>query len=129
MNLNSKHKVQAAFSTSSMTDVVFLLLIFFMLTSSFITPSGMPVNLPTSKSSNIVLQKVSVTITNNGDYYVNDKKVAIGNLKTVLQREFAGEEGLVVLHCDKDVTMQSFVTIADIATSLEAKVSLATKPN
>ncbi|MGB3466138.1 MAG: biopolymer transporter ExbD [Cyclobacteriaceae bacterium] len=129
MNLNSKHKVQAAFSTSSMTDVVFLLLIFFMLTSSFITPSGMPVNLPTSKSSNIVLQKVSVTITNTGDYYVNDKKVAIGNLKNVLQREFAGEEGLVVLHCDKDVTMQSFVTIADIATSLEAKVSLATKPN
>ncbi|MBV6645551.1 MAG: biopolymer transporter ExbD, partial [Cyclobacteriaceae bacterium] len=52
MNLKSKHKVEASFSMSSMTDVIFLLLIFFMLTASFITPSGLPVNLPTSKSAN-----------------------------------------------------------------------------
>lgn len=129
MNLNSKHKVQAAFSTSSMTDVVFLLLIFFMLTSSFITPSGLPVNLPTSKSSTIVLQKVSVTITNRGEFYVNDKKTGLGKLKMVLRNEFAGKEGLVVLHCDKDVKVQDLISVADIATSLEAKVSIATKPN
>ncbi|MEL6559233.1 MAG: biopolymer transporter ExbD [Bacteroidota bacterium] len=129
MNLNSKHKVQAAFSTSSMTDVVFLLLIFFMLTSSFITPSGLPVNLPTSKSSTIVLQKVSVTITNRGEFYVNDKKTGLGKLKMVLRSEFAGKEGLVVLHCDKDVKVQDLISVADIATSLEAKVSIATKPN
>ena len=129
MNLNSKHKVQAAFSTSSMTDVVFLLLIFFMLTSSFITPSGLPVNLPTSKSSTIVLQKVSITITNRGEFFVNDKKTGLGKLKMVLRNEFAGKEGLVVLHCDKDVKVQDLISVADIATSLEAKVSIATKPN
>lgn len=129
MNLKSKHKVQAAFSTSSMTDVVFLLLIFFMLTSSFITPSGLPVNLPTSKSSTIFLQKVSVTITNQGEFFVNDKKTGLGKLKMVLRNEFAGKEGLVVLHCDKDVTVQDLISVADIATSLEAKVSIATKPN
>jgi len=129
MNLSSKHKVQAAFSTSSMTDVVFLLLIFFMLTSSFITPSGQPVNLPTSKNSNIVLQKVSVSITNKGKFFVNDKEVPLSRLKTVLRSEFAGEEGLVVLHCDKDVPVQDLISVADIATSLEAKVSIATKPN
>lgn len=129
MNLNSKHKVQATFSTSSMTDVVFLLLIFFMLTSSFITPSGLPVNLPTSKSSTIVLQKVSITITNKGEFFVNDKKTGLGKLKMVLRNEFAGKEGLVVLHCDKDVKVQDLISVADIATSLEAKVSIATKPN
>ncbi len=129
MNLSSKHKVQAAFSTSSMTDVVFLLLIFFMLTSSFITPSGQPVNLPTSKNSTIVLQKVSVTITNKGKFFVNDKEVSLSRLKIVLRNEFAGKEGLVVLHCDKDVPVQDFISVADIATSLEAKVSIATKPN
>ena len=129
MNLNSKHKVQAAFSTSSMTDVIFLLLIFFMLTASFITPSGQPVNLPTSKNSNIVMQKVSVTITNKGKFYVNDKEVSLNRLKMVLRNEFEGKEGVVVLHCDNDVPVQNLISVADIATSLEAKVSIATKPN
>ena len=129
MNLKSKHKVEAAFSMSSMTDVIFLLLIFFMLTASFITPSGLPVNLPSSKSSTIVLQKVSVTITKNLDYYVNDKKVNVNRLEMELKNSFAGKEGLVVLHCDKEVPVEALVNVASIATSLEAKVSIATKPN
>lgn len=129
MNLKSKHKVEASFSMSSMTDVIFLLLIFFMLTASFITPSGLPVNLPTSKSSNIVIQKVSVTITKDQEYFVDDKKVRMSQIEGELRSAFAGKEGVVVLHCDKSVPVETLVTIASIATSLEAKVSIATKPN
>lgn len=114
---------------SSMTDIIFLLLIFFMLTASFITPSGLPVNLPSSKNSSIVLQKVSVTITKNLDYYVNDKKISFNRLEMELRNSFAGKEGLVVLHCDQDVPVNELVKVASIATSLEAKVSIATKPN
>jgi biopolymer transport protein ExbD len=129
MNLKSKHKVDSSFSMSSMTDIIFLLLIFFMLTSSFITPSGLPVNLPTSRSSNIVMQKVSVTITSDLKYYVDDKPVSKNQLEGVLRNSFAGKEGVVVLHCDKSVPVEHLVTVAAIATSLEAKVSIATKPN
>lgn len=128
MNLKSKHKVEAGFSMSSMTDVVFLLLIFFMLTSSFITPSGLQINLPSSKSSEIVIQKVSVTITKDLQYFVNDKKVAVNQLEGVLRDAFAGKEGVVVLHCDSKVPVENVVRVAGIATSLEAKVSIATKP-
>jgi len=128
MNLQSKHKVEATFSMSSMTDVVFLLLIFFMLTSSFITPSGLPVNLPSSKTSEIVLQKVSVTITANGDYYINDKKLNVNQLEGSLRNALSGKEGVVVLHCDKSVPVEHLVKVAGIATALEAKVSIATKP-
>lgn len=128
MNLKSKHKVEAAFSMSSMTDVIFLLLVFFMLTSSFITPSGLPVNVPSSKSSEIVMQKVGVTITEDLQYYVNDKKVGINQLEAVLRDAFAGKEGVVVLHCDKTVPVENVVKVAGIATSLEARVSIATKP-
>ena len=112
-----------------MTDVIFLLLIFFMLTSSFVTPSGLPVSLPTSKSSNIVMQKVSVTITKDRAFFVNNEKVSINRLKMVLQGELSGHQGVVVLHCDKSVPVDLLVKVADIATSLEAKVSIATKPN
>lgn len=129
MDLKSKHKVEASFSMSSMTDVIFLLLIFFMLTSSFITPSGLPVNLPTSKSSNIVMQKVSVTITPDLQYFVNDKNTTLNNLEAALKTELMDKEGVVVLHCDKSVPVEHLVNVASIATKLEAKISLATKPD
>ena len=129
MNINSKYKVDATFSMSSMTDIVFLLLIFFMLTSSFITPSGLPVNLPTSKSSAIVMQKVSVTITKELGYYVDDQLISKDQLEGILRNSFNGEEGSVVLHCDKKVPVEDLVYVASIATMLEAKVSIATKPN
>ena len=129
MDLRPKNKIETAFSMSSMTDVIFLLLIFFMLTASFVTPSGLPVNLPTSKSSTIVLQKVSVSITSDLRYFVNDKSVNRNNLEMVLRNELSGKEGIVVLHIDKSVPTEHLVYVAGIATALEAKVSIATKPN
>lgn len=128
MDLRSKHKVDASFSMSSMTDIIFLLLIFFMLTSSFITPSGLPVNLPSSKSSTIVMQKVSVTITSDLQFYVNAQRTTMGRLETDLARELKGKEGIVVLHIDKSVPTEYLVKVAGIATALKAKVSIATKP-
>ena len=128
MNLKTTNKINPLFSMSSMTDIIFLLLIFFMLTASFVTPSGLPVNLPSSKSSSIVIQKVSVTITNDLRYFVNENETSIDNLEMVLRNEIGDEEGLVVLHCDKDVPVEHLVNVAGIATSLEAKVSIASTP-
>jgi biopolymer transport protein ExbD len=128
MPLQSKHKVDTAFSMSSMTDVIFLLLIFFMLTSTFITPSGLPVNLPSSKSSNIVMQRVSVTITPDVRFYVNSRRVTRDLLEIELAKALQGKEGVVVLHVDKSVPVEYLVDVASIATSLKAKVSIATKP-
>ena len=129
MDLKSNQKIQATFSMSSMTDIIFLLLIFFMLTSSFITPSGMPVNLPSSKSSTIVMQKVSVTITADQKYFVNEQRTTIRRLPDDLKAALKGQEGVVVLHIDKSVPTEHLVEVASIATSLKAKVSIATKPN
>ena len=128
MNIKSKHKVNSTFSMSSMTDIIFLLLIFFMLTASFITPSGLPINLPSSKSSNIVIQKISISITEELEYFVNDEKIEIQNLEMILKNELQGKDGLIVLHCDKSVPVEKLVEVAGIATLLEAKVSIATKP-
>tara|TARA_B100001113_G_C20696350_1_gene443083 strand:+ start:91 stop:483 length:393 start_codon:yes stop_codon:yes gene_type:complete len=128
MNLKTTNKINPLFSMSSMTDIIFLLLIFFMLTASFVTPSGLPVNLPSSKSSSIVIQKVSVTITNDLRYFVNENETSIDNLEMVLRNEIGDEDGLVVLHCDKNVPVEHLVNVAGIATSLEAKVSIASTP-
>ena len=129
MPFESKHKIDSSFSMSGMTDVIFLLLIFFMLTSSFITPSGLPVNLPSAKKSNIVMQKVSVTITDDLKYYINNRRVARTRIEQELRRELNGEDGMVTLHIDKQVPTEYLVEVAGMAASLNAKVSIATKPN
>jgi len=128
MGLSSKNKIDPSFNMSSMTDLVFLLLVFFMLTSSFITPSGLPVSLPSSASSSIEVQKVSVTVTRDLDYFVDDKKISKSMLEGELKSKLGGPNGSVVLHIDKDVPWEHGVYVAGIATSLEAKVVVATKP-
>lgn len=128
MGLQSKHKVDAAFSMSSMTDIIFLLLIFFMLTSSFITPSGLPVNLPSSETSDIVMQEVTVTVTKDLKFSVNDKVVSRDQIKTELAALLKDKKGQVVLHIDKQVPVEYLVEIGGIAANLEANVSIATQP-
>ena len=129
MDLKSKHKVNSAFSMSSMTDIVFLLLIFFMLTASFITPSGLPVNLPSSAASKIVMQKTSITITKELRYYINEKEVSLRNMERELSNELGGaEESSVTLHVDKTVDSEYLLKVAGIASKLKAKVTVVTKP-
>ncbi|MEN8247913.1 MAG: biopolymer transporter ExbD [Bacteroidota bacterium] len=129
MKFDSKYKIDSSFSMSGMTDVIFLLLIFFMLTSSFITPSGLPVSLPSAKKSKIVMQKVTVTISQDLKYYINERRVTRSRIEQELKRELNGEEGMVTLHIDKEVPTEYLVEVAGIAASLNAKVSIATKPN
>jgi biopolymer transport protein ExbD len=128
MGLQQKNKVDASFSMSSMTDIIFLLLIFFMLTSSFITPSGLSVNLPSSETSDIVMQEVTVSVTKDLQFSVNDQLVTRDQLKSVLTPLLEGKKGQVVLHLDKEVPVEYLVEIGGIAAGLSANVSIATKP-
>jgi biopolymer transport protein ExbD len=128
MDLKPKTKIDTSFSMSSMTDIVFLLLIFFMLTAQFVTPSSLPISLPSSVATNVVLQKVSITITKDLRYSINDRQVSFEHLESELKQELNEKEGVVVLHVDKSVPVEHLVKVAGIATKLKAKVSVATKP-
>lgn len=131
MNLKSKHKVDPSFNMSSMTDVIFLLLIFFMLTSSFITPSALPVSLPSSKTSPITLQKVVLTVTADKRYFVDEKEVSFVGLKSALKAKLSQDnvdDNVIVVHADKDLKYNDVIEVAGVAAELRAKVSLATKP-
>lgn len=128
MDIKSKHKVDANFSMSSMTDIVFLLLIFFMLTSSFITPSGLPVNLPSAAVGNIVSQSNSLTITADLRYYLNDNEVSINNLERELRKVATEVNGSVAIHVDESVDTKHLVKVAGIAMKLKQKLTIVTKP-
>ncbi|HEY8402464.1 MAG TPA: biopolymer transporter ExbD, partial [Cytophagaceae bacterium] len=109
---------------------IFLLLIFFMLTSNLVIPSGLPVNLPTSKPPTEIPPpaKVHLTISSGLEYFINDRKVLVENLEAELKKELNPEENVVVLHIDESVDVKYFVEAAGIAASLGAKLSIATLP-
>jgi biopolymer transport protein ExbD len=127
MNLRSKSRISADFNMSSMTDVVFLLLIFFMLTSSFVTPTAVPVSLPTSSTAPpIVIQRINVTITKDLQYYLNESPTTLEQIRPQLAGLLQGvAEGVVVLSIDKTVPVEHLVKVAGIANDLKAKVSIA----
>jgi biopolymer transport protein ExbD len=75
------------------------------------------------------MPRVSVTITTDLKYFVNEQRTTLNRLPDDLQAALKGQEGVVVLHIDKSVPTEHLVNVASIATSLKAKVSIATKPN
>jgi len=129
MSLRSKNKVSANFSMSSMTDIVFLLLIFFMLTSTLVSPNALKLLLPNSKARTLEKQTISVSITPEIEYYIEDQKFPFNQLENQLKQRLAKEqEPAIVLHADKTVDIEFAVKVMDIAYRNKYKVVLATNP-
>ena len=127
MSLKSKNKVSANFSMSSMTDIVFLLLIFFMLTSTLVSPNALKLLLPNSKSRTLEKQTISVSITPEIEYYIEDQKFPFDQLEIQLKKLLENEqEPAIVLHADKTVDIEHIVKVMDIAYRNKYKIVLAT---
>ena len=99
-----------------------------MLTSNFVTPSGLKVDLPSSESTVVEMQKISVTITKDLNYYVNNRPVSRANLRSELRAALKDGMGVVAIHIDKTVATEHLVFVAGIANALEAKVSVVAEP-
>ena len=128
MALRSKNKVSAAFSMSSMTDIVFLLLIFFMLTSTLVTTNALDLVLPNSTAQTVKKQRVSVSINENFEYFIDKEAVELKYIETQLIDKLAGQdEQVVVLRVDKSVPIEYAVEVMDIAYRNKFKIVLATQ--
>ena len=112
-----------------MTDIVFLLLIFFMLTVSSVTPQAIPIDLPLSSNADVLLPQIDVTITADLTYYVDHQKTTRDQLEGLLQQKINTAQRLVLLQVDKSVPVAHMIYVADIAASLHAKVAVATQPD
>ena len=130
MNLsNSRHKVDPAFNMSSMTDIVFLLLIFFMLTSSFVSETAMPVNLPKGSPTNVSqLPSIKISVSKDLQYEINEKKVTVEELDVELLKIATSIDfnDVIVIRADKDVTHGVAIELATLASKHGKKVSFAT---
>jgi len=129
MGIKSRNKVSPNFNMSSMTDIVFLLLIFFMLTSTLVSPNALKLLLPSSSSKTLAPQTVSVSITKELNYYVNKQQVEFEFLETILLKKMSGNpENSIILHVDKQIPVEEAVKVMDIASRNRFRMVLATKP-
>ena len=129
MALRSRNKVSVQFSMSGMTDIVFLLLIFFMITSTLIAPNALKLLLPQSKHQTAAKPITTVSITRDAQFYIESERISISQLEIELQSRLMNEpEPTIALHVDENVPMKEVVKVMNIAKDNRYKLILATSP-
>jgi biopolymer transport protein ExbD len=127
MKFKDRNKISPDFSMSSMTDIVFLLLIFFMLTAS--TPNALDLILPKAKGKSTNTQNVSISIKKNENYYVDNKEVAVGQIENTMRSLLRDKENpTILLRVEESVPIEKAVLVMDIANRNKFKVILAVRP-
>ena len=127
MKLKGRNKVNPEFSMSSMTDIVFLLLVFFMLTSN--APNALDLLLPKAKGKSTNTQNVSVTIDKNLRYFVNNEQINGEYIEVELKKALADQEKpTIILRAEESVAIREAVNVMDIANRNNYKVILAVRP-
>lgn len=134
MAIKIRNKRSVEFSTASMSDLVFLLLIFFMLTSTLVSPNAIKLLLPSSNSRTMAKQTLTVYVNELGQYFVDQDYVEVQNLQNAIHARISTEiEATVVLRADKTVEVQHIVNVIDAVNGIndklntKHKVILATK--
>lgn len=128
MKLKGRNKVSPDFSMSSMTDIVFLLLIFFMLTAN--SPNALDLLLPKAKGKSTNTQNVSVSIDKNLQYFVNNERINGEYIEIELKKALRGQDKpTIILRAEESVALREAVNVMDIANRNNYKVILAVRPN
>lgn len=136
MAIKIRNSRNLQFSMASMSDLVFLLLIFFMLTSTLVAPNAIKLLLPSSESRTMAKQTVTVYINEESMVFLEENPVDLEQLQTGLMQKLAGEmEGSVVLRAHYTVPVQQIVNVIDVVNDINRagqtkhKVILATQPS
>ena len=130
MNIRGRNKITPEFNISSMTDIVFLLLIFFMLASTLVTTNAIDILLPKAAGKTENKKAVSVSIKKDLSYFIDQRQVSDTQLETELISVLKAEQTpTLILRAEKSVPVENVVRVMDIANRNKFKVILAVKPN
>lgn len=131
MGLKKRNQVSAEFNMSSLTDIIFLLLIFFMLTSTLVSPNALNLKLPGSNSKTVAPSTISVSVIPDGTFYVGTSQVEKENLKSFivqqLKKEAEPEKATIVINAELGTPIEHVVAIMDVARILKVGAILATE--
>ncbi|RQP13432.1 MAG: biopolymer transporter ExbD [Chryseobacterium sp.] len=128
MELKRRNRISAEFSMASMTDIIFLLLIFFMITSSAISQSAIDVKLPQADNQNPnVTDPLTVSITKDGKYFIDDKEVPREQVEAYLQNQLQGQQvPSFTIRADENALHKDVVYLMSIAENHKYNIAIAT---
>ncbi|MDR1742806.1 MAG: biopolymer transporter ExbD [Dysgonamonadaceae bacterium] len=135
MALKQRLNVEASFSMASMTDIIFLLLIFFMITSTIVVPNSIKVLLPQSQQQAQAKPITRLTIDKDLNYYVatgneTEKRVSFDQITPFLQAAYSAEPDIfVAVYADESIPYKEVVRVLDIANRNNFKMVLMTRAN
>ena len=130
MKFSRRARQEVEVNLTPLIDVVFLLLIFFMLASTLVTTSAIDIILPKASGKTENKKSISVNITEDLTFYIDNKRVTENMLENELINTLSNEEKpTIVLRSEKTVPVQYVVTVMDIANRNKFKVVLAVTPN
>lgn len=117
MGLRKRSKVSATFSMSSLTDIIFLLLIFFMLTSSLVTPNALNLRLPGRNDNSVTTDShvPTIDVDRRGKYHYDNKRVTIKSIEAKLKRLARTKKPIATIAPDKDAPVESVIAVMDLA--------------
>jgi biopolymer transport protein ExbD len=130
MNLRGRKRPVAEVHTSAMNDIMFFLMLFFLIASTVTNPNVVKLLLPRSDSGQAVSKKtISVEVTKDLEYFIDRRQVNSSEIMPTLQ-SYRGqaEELTIILYVDQTIAIQNVVNIMDIANKLKIKMVLATEP-
>ncbi|HMU14655.1 MAG TPA: biopolymer transporter ExbD [Flavobacteriales bacterium] len=129
MNLRRRHTEDAEVSTESLNDIMFFLLLFFLIISTLANPNVIKLMLPKSANNEqLAKQQVNLGVTKDKQYTINKKPVPFDQLEAAISAEIAGlDQPTVVLHFDRELSVQDLVDVMQIGTKIKVKMVLATQ--
>jgi len=129
MALRSRNKVEVSYSVAGMTDIIFLLLLFFMLTSTLISPNAVKLLLQQSNSQSSNRPITTVSITRDIVFYIEKTRIDISQLELMLRQKIGNtEDPTIAIHADRSVPIEYIVEVMNVARRNNYKVILATSP-
>jgi biopolymer transport protein ExbD len=128
MNIKRKRYFKAEVSTSSLNDIMFFLLLFFLIVSSLANPNVIKLLLPNSKSAqNLNKQQISISITKDKKYFIDNRQINFSEIEPVLKSRIQSlQEPTVILRLESSLTVQDLVDVLEIGNRLKVKMLMAT---
>ncbi len=128
MNIKRKRHFKPEVSTSSLNDIMFFLLLFFLIVSSLANPNVIKLLLPNSKSAqNLNKQQVTISITKDKKYYIDSHQINFDDIEPLLKSRITSlQEPTVILRLESSLTVQDLVDVLEIGNRLKVKMVMAT---
>jgi biopolymer transport protein ExbD len=128
MNIKRKRHFKAEVATSSLNDIMFFLLLFFLIVSSLANPNVIKLLLPNSKSAqDLNKQQITISITKDKQYFIDNRQISFTDIEPLLKSRIGSlEEPTVILRLESSLTVQDLVDVLEIGNRLKVKMLMAT---